>query len=118
MTFGIDNPFGTQAPGSIALLVTSWSATPNSPCGTLQAGRGMSAPGAPGEQLFNNPIVVTRTGSAWTGPGNPAPVVFQIPNNLSFVGRTMYVQGRLQDSSPGAAIPLSFANGFALTFQR
>jgi PKD repeat protein len=118
MTFGVDNPFGTQARGSIPLLVTSWSASPNSPCGTLQAGRGMSAPGAPGEQLFSNPIVVTRTGSAWTGPGNPAAVVFQIPNNLSFVGRTMYVQGRLQDNSAGAAIPLAFADGFALTFQR
>jgi PKD repeat protein len=118
MTFGVDNPFGTQAPGSIPLLVASWTASPASPCGTLQAGRGMSAPRTPGELLFSNPIALSRTGSAWTGAGNPAPVVFQIPNNASFLGRTLYVQGRLQDGSAGAAIPLAFADGFALTFRR
>lgn len=118
MTFAVDNPFGTQAIGSIPMLVASWSPSPNSPCGTLLAGRGMSAPGTPGELLFSSPIALTRLGSAWTGPGNPAPIVLAIPNNTSFLGRTMYVQGRLEDKSTGAAIPLSFADGFALTFRR
>jgi len=117
MTFAVDNPFGTQAVGSIPILVASWTPSPNSPCGTLQPGRGMSAPGAPGEFLFSNPIALTRRGNAWTGAGHPAPVALQIPTSSSFIGRTLYVQGRLQDSSSGAAIPLSYADGFALTLR-
>jgi hypothetical protein len=117
MTFGVDNPFGTQRVGSIASLIASWNADPNRPCGTLVAGAGMSAPGTSGERLIAAPTFATRTGSAWQGPGNPAPVVFQIPSNLSLVGRTLFVQGRLLDGSAGAPIPLALADGFALTLQ-
>ena len=117
MTFGIDNPFGTQAAGSIPLLVGSWSASPRFPCGTLQANRGMSAPRKAGELLIAGSLAFSRRGSAWAGPGNPAPVVYPIPNLTSLLGRTLYVQGRLQDRSLGAAIPLAFADGFALTFR-
>jgi len=117
MTFGVDNPFGTQSSGSIPLLVSSWGRSASTPCGTLQANRGMSSPTAPGELLIGNTIVFTRRGTPWTGPGNPAPVVMAIPNDAGLVGRTLYVQGRMQDARSGAAIPLAFADGFALTFQ-
>ena len=116
ITFGIDNPFGTQAPGSIPILVASWTASPRFPCGTLQVNRGMAAPRTSGELLIAAPLAFSRRGTAWIGPGNPAPVTYAIPNNASFLGRTLYVQGRLQDGSPGALIPLSFADGYALTF--
>ncbi|NOT29080.1 MAG: PKD domain-containing protein [Planctomycetes bacterium] len=117
ITFGIDNPFGTQGAGSIPILVGSWSASPRFPCGTLQANRGMSAPRTAGELLIAGSLAFSRRATAWTGPGNPAPVVYPIPNLASLLGRTLYVQGRLQDRSLGAAIPLAFADGFALTFR-
>jgi len=117
ITFGIDNPYGTQAPGSTPLIAASWTASPGFPCGIPQSNRGMSAPSTPGESLLANPIIWTRQGYPWTGPGNPAAVVYPIPNNTSLLGRTLYVQGRLQDKSTGALIPLSFADGFALTFR-
>ncbi len=117
MTFGVDNPFGTQAAGATPLLVASWTASPQFPCGTQVANRGMSAARTPGELLIANPTAFTRRGTAWLGPGTPAPVVYAIPSNASLLGRTLYVQGRLQDRSAGAAIPLSFADGYALTFR-
>jgi PKD repeat protein len=118
MVFGVDNPHGTQRAGSIPVIVASWTADPRSPCGTLEAGRGMSAPGTAGELLVGSPLLLTRRGAAWTGPGNPAPVAFQIPNQASFIGLTLYVQGRLLDRSAGAPIRIGYADGYALTFRR
>ena len=117
MTFGVDNPFGTQAPGSIPLLVGSWTPAQGTPCGTLVPRRGMSGPLANGELLVGSPLYLTRQGTGWTGPGNPAPVVLTIPPDPTLIGRTFYVQGRLQDASPGALVPLAFADGFALTLR-
>ena len=116
ITLGVDNPFGTQAVGSIPIIVASWTAQPRFPCGVLQPSRGMSAPRTPGELLVASPLLFSRRGTAWTGPGNPAPVVYAIPRNASFIGRTMYIQGRMQDLA-SAPIPLAFADGFALTFR-
>jgi len=117
MTFGVDNPFGTQRVGSIPMLLASWNADARRPCGTLVAGLGMSAPGASGERLIAAPTLTSRTGTPWQGPGIPAPVVFQIPTSTSLLGRTLFVQGRLVDGSAGALIPLALADGFALTLQ-
>jgi PKD repeat protein len=117
MTFGVDNPFGTQRPGSIPSLIASWNADPNRPCGTIVAGLGMSAPGTSGERLIAAPTYALRSGAPWQGPGFPAPVVFQLPSNASLLGRTLFVQGRLVDGSAGAPIPLALAGGFALTLQ-
>ncbi len=116
MTFGVDNPFGTQAPGSVAVISGAWLPNPSFPCGALQPGRGMSAPQTPGELLIATPVLWTRRGAAWTAPGDPAAVVYPVPNNASLLGRTLYVQGRLLDGSSGAPIPIGFADGFALTF--
>jgi hypothetical protein len=117
MTFGIDNPLGTQRAGSIPTLIVSWNADPNRPCGTLVPGLGMSVPGTSGERLIAAPTLATRTGSPWQGPGIPAPVVFQLPTSASLIGRTLFVQGRLADGSAGAPIPLALTDGFALTLQ-
>ena len=106
MTFGVDNPYGTQAAGSIPRVLGSWGATPNRPCGTPVAGQGMSAPGAEGELLLGTPILWTRSGLAWRGPGTPAAVAVPIPSSASMLGRTLFVQGRLVDRTTGAAIPV------------
>jgi PKD repeat protein len=117
MTFGVDNPYGTQAVGSIPRVQGTWTAHASQPCGALVAGQGMSAPGASGELLLGSPILWTRSGSAWQGPGVPGPVVVPIPASTSLLGRTLFVQGRLNDRTTGAAITLGLADGFALTLQ-
>jgi len=117
MVFGVDNPFGTQAVGSIPVVFSSWTAEPNRPCGSLVAGQGMAFVGAMGERLIVPPNMPARTGTAWAGPGQPAPVTFPIPVNASLIGRTLYVQGRLTDRKVGALIPIGLADGFALTLQ-
>ena len=53
VTFGLDNPVGTQAPGSIPFLVFAFAPDPSFPCGTQIPGFGMSAPGAAGELLID-----------------------------------------------------------------
>src|SRR5262245_12457139 len=117
MTFGIDNPFGTQRAGSIPTLLVSWNPDSHLPCGTSVAGLGMSAPGASGERLIAMPTLATRTGGPWQGPGIPAPVTYKLPTGTSLIGRTLYVQGRLADGSAGAPIPLALTDGLALTMQ-
>jgi len=77
----------------------------------------MAFAGASAERLVVPPTLPARTGSAWAGPGQPAPVTFPIPINASLIGRTLYVQGRLTDRKPGALIPIGLADGFALTLQ-
>jgi len=116
MTFGVDNPLGTQAPGSIPRVLGSWNAPATRPCGTLVAGQGMSAPGASGELLIGTPTLFNRASSAWAGPGTPAPVVVPIPTSVTLIGRTLFVQGRLLDKV-GAPIRTGLADGFALTLQ-
>ena len=66
-------------------------------------------------ELLIGPLLFSRRGTPWTGPGKPAPVVYALPTNASFIGRTLYIQGRMQDRA-GSAIPLAFADGFAITF--
>jgi hypothetical protein len=114
LTFGLDNPLGTQASGSIPLLLGSWTPAGPPPCGRLAAGRGMSAPGAPGELLILPPLGLW-TGPPWIRPGTPTPIELTIPARTSLVGKTFFVQGRLLDRTPNAPIPHALTDGFALT---
>jgi hypothetical protein len=117
LRFGVDNPLGTQNPGSMTFVALAYVTDPNYPCGTLVANTGMSAPGTPGEVLVSlaNPAPFkTLTGPAWAGPGIPAGLNFVIPNQQSLLGRAIYAQGRLVDSTPGAPIPTAMTSGFQM----
>jgi len=116
MTLGIDNPLGTQSVGSVPFLALSFGQDPGfvvSGTGTLIPGWGMSGPS--GELLIAvappNPFEVL-SGSPWTGPGNPAPIVVPIPNQLSIVGVKAYAQGLLVD--PFATPTFGLTNALAL----
>ena len=100
-TLGIDNPLGTQTPGSFPFLGISTGQDPSyilTGTGTPVPGWGMSGP--TGELLISvgapSPQVVL-TGNPWVGAGIPAQIKVHIPNQLPLVGIKVYVQGVLID---------------------
>ena len=113
MTFGVDNPEGTQAPGSLTRLGIS-GPDPNFPCGTPLPGFGMVAPAYLGELLIKLPPIQRYGGPAWTGPGIPTPIDVPIPNHKSLVGLEIFAQGALLDFTPGAIPAIAFTEGMRL----
>lgn len=114
MVFGIDNPLGTQAPGSLPILAFATQPAPGFPCGPLVPGYGMGGAGALGEVLLGlappNPILLLF-GAPWTGPGSPASIPLGIPANPSFAGVVVYAQGLLIDFTPAAPVFLGVTDG-------
>jgi len=115
VTFGVDNPYGTQNPGAIPIIVLSQGPAPNTPCGLPVPGVGMNGGGSellirPGAFMLRPALV----GSAWPGPGVPAQVTFPIPNIPAVLGHSLWSQGFLFD--PTSGLRLSFASGFELRF--
>lgn len=98
----VDNPLGTQRPGSLPLVYLSTEPNPAFPCGMLVTGLGMTGNGAPGELLIELGMSVfgIYTGPPWEGPGSPAHVSVDIPNDPSLIGSFFYGQGALQDFVP------------------
>lgn len=118
ITFGLDNPLGTQAAGASTLLIASISSTPSFPCGVRAPRLGMDWQGAPGELLVNLLLgnrLVTRSGPAWTGPGAPAAVAVPIPNDPSLVGYTFYAQGALIDPLAPRGYRIGLTEAVAVT---
>jgi hypothetical protein len=114
---GVDNPLGTQGPGSFAVLIVSRAAAPGFPCGPTFPGFGMAGPGAPGELLIGlNQIALQVGPSVWAGPGIPAPIDLVVPNNPNLVGVCAYAQGLLFDPNPasGVSFGLTEAASFCL----
>jgi hypothetical protein len=114
---GVDNPLGTQAPGSFALINVSLSSASGFPCGPTFPGFGMSAPGADGELLIGlNQIVVQVGPSVWSGPGLPATLDLMVPNNMNLVGVCAFAQGILYDpaATSGVVFGLTEAVSFCL----
>ncbi len=105
LTLGVDNPAGTQTPGSLAFLALAGSPDPGTPCGTLIPGWGMSGPF--GELLLSvvapNPLAVLGP-AAWSGPGVPAGVPTAFSTNPALVGVPLYYQGLLFDATGGGGI--------------
>ncbi len=101
----VDNPLGTQAPGSLALLFLGTQPDPNSLCGTPIPGFGMSGPGALGESLidFASPYTLL-TGGPWGGVGQSVAFALPVPFFEGFVGATVYAQGLMIDPAPQAPV--------------
>jgi len=117
VTFGLDNPLGTQAPGALTLLLLSTTSGSAFPCGVTVPRLGMSWQGAPGEVLLSLPRahrLATLGGPAWMGPGQPAPISIAIPNDLLLVGLAFYAQGVLIDTSAPGGLRLGLTEGFEL----
>jgi plastocyanin len=115
LVLGVDNPLGTQAPGSLALVVFSFDSDPAFPCGTLLPGFGMAGVG---ELLIDllppNPVGPILAG-VWAGPGQPAPLAFTLPANGGLVGRSVFAQGVLVDpTAPPGGGRFGLAEAIAL----
>ncbi len=117
LRLGVDNPLGTQPPGSLPLILVSLAPDPATPCGTPVPGWGMASPGAAGELLIDLAAALSTTfsGPAWTGPGSPTPAFVPIPFDCALIGVSVYLQGALRDPAAGAPIAIGLTEGLALT---
>ena len=103
---GVDNPLGTQPPGSVAFLRVTLAPASGFPCGLIRPGFGMTGPGADGEILIVLSQTVVGLGpSVWAGPGVPAPFDLVVPNDPSIAGVCGYAQGILIDSTAAFGVP-------------
>jgi hypothetical protein len=112
---GLDNPLGTQAAGSLPLLVLSTLPDAAFPCGTPVPGFGMG--GGPGELLIGlappNPLLPFLVGPPWLGPGMPSVVPLALPSSPTLVGRSFYAQGVLFD--PFSALRFGLTEALRIT---
>jgi len=98
VTFGVDNPFGTQNPGSIARLGVSLAPDANYPCGRNLPRLSMSGVGTDAEILIDlTQLISIEKGDLWTGPGKPAAVSVDIAPDMNLIGLSIFVQGILID---------------------
>lgn len=106
ITVGVDNPLGTQAPGSLSFLSLRFGPDPAFPCGTLLPGWGMDGAGSSGELLTTlaGPGFLIA-GPLWNGPGQPAPIPVRLPADCELAGLQIYSQGLIID--PVAAMGVS-----------
>jgi hypothetical protein len=111
---GLDNPLGTQARGSATYLVISALPDSGFPCGTSLPGFGMGGPGAAGELLVDPQSLLILVGAAWLGPGTPAPVALPIPRLPAIVGASVFAQGIIIDTSPGANVVFGLTDAVEL----
>ena len=117
MTFGFDNPLGTQTPGATfpAYVVSVDTSLAGSACGASLPGFHMD-PAQPGELLAAAPWVLSSAfGPAWTGPGTPSQLALPIPATPNLSGVSVVLQGILVDVAPGAAVPFGLTRAVKLT---
>ena len=107
LTFGVDNPLGTQGAGALPFVLATLAPAPGFPCGLSVPGLGMGGPGAAGELLVSVAGAnVLFTGAAWSGSGSPAPVPVALPFNPGLVGVPVYFQGLLFDPIAAGGVSL------------
>jgi len=110
LNFHIDNPLGTQLPGSFSGLVISSSPDPHYPCGTPLPRLGMRGPRAPGEVLVRvGRSRINARGPLWMGTGRPSTISIAIPQRIELLGAVAYAQGWLRD--PAGPVAFGLTNG-------
>ena len=115
LTFGVDNPYGTQNPGAIARLGVSMQPDALYPCGRNLPRLSMSRSGQDAEVLIDlTQLIAIATGEVWTGSGNPAAVSFDIEADTSLIGLSIYVQGLLIDKRATSGPRIGLAGGFEI----
>jgi hypothetical protein len=119
LAVAIDNPLGTQGPGSLAVLGISLSGTADGSCGIPLPGFNLDPAKPCGELLIAPPIPVQIpwTASVWMGPGQPVTIPVAVPDDLGLLGTSFFLQGLLFD--PVAALtgtqPLGLTRGAQVT---
>jgi len=113
LTFGLDNPLGTQTSGTSTLLNIALAPDEEFPAGDLLPAWGMAGPGATGELLLSyshgNPVA-HLLGPDWTGPGSLALISVPIPADPRLIGVTVYAQGLLLDESASTGVRFGLTN--------
>jgi hypothetical protein len=106
ITYGVDNPLGTQPAGSLAILSFSLAPDANFPCGTVLGNFGMS--GGPGELLISlaKANKIARLSGTWTGSGTPVEFPISIPADVALTGESFFAQGLILD--PTVALGVKF----------
>jgi hypothetical protein len=114
MSFGVDNPLGTQAPGALAVLAFGLLPAIAFPCGALLPGFGMAGP--LGELLLaQSAIAWTPIGGPWLGAGVPVPFQLALPPDAGLFGVGIFAQGLMLDLQPAAVTPRGFTTAVRLT---
>lgn len=112
--FGVDNPLGTQPPGTLPLLFLSRAPDSQFPCGTLIPGLGMSGPGAAGELLVDvgSDALVQQAlvGAPWSTPGEPVRLLVPVPALPALVGNHYYFQGLMWDPTNASGVRFALTN--------
>ncbi|MEZ5976724.1 MAG: hypothetical protein R3F34_00675 [Planctomycetota bacterium] len=120
VTIGLDNPLGTQAPGSIPVLFLSATADPAYPCGQPAYGLSMFGPAQAGELLvdvFGPGLLAISIGAPWAGPGSPSAFPVALPVLPFLVGKTIYAQGAIVDPT-SSTVAIGATEGLRLTLEQ
>lgn len=112
---GVNNPLGTQTPGSFAFLALSFAPDVNFPAGTLLPFFGMSGPFASSELLIALPQALLLGPSIWAGPSFPSAFPITIPQNVNFIGAKAYFQGGLIDLVAPFGVDIAFTDALEMT---
>jgi len=118
VTFAIDNPLGTQPPGSLPVLLLSTSAPGEYPCGPEIPGFGMQGPGAVGELLIApSSVFAAIPAPAWLGQAGPSELTLQVPLDASLAGVSIYSQAVLWDFGSSASVEFGLTRGVRLRLE-
>ena len=116
ITFALDNPLGTQPPGTSVRMAWSIFPDPNFPAGTLLPGTGMAGPGALGELLLSTapPILPLLKAPDWFASGTPVMFTLPIVNLVDLVGVFLFFQGVFIDFQGMGIVPVGFTEAYAV----
>jgi hypothetical protein len=118
VTFGVHNPFSSQAAGSFSFVFGSTApAFSLFPCGLPLPGFGMDPAHGIGELLIDpflpNPVLILF-GAPLASPQDTSEVLLQFPIDPALDGMELYFQGVLVDLSSGATVRRGLTEGLRL----